>query len=618
MEYSSGMLALLHNSIEYERLHHKLHRFNPLKILRVDKFEIRHSNVISWLLDPNENHRLGSFFIQKLLSRILVKSENENLLEAYNLMSFMNYSFHDLEVLREVQTTNNKRIDILAVSERNKCVFLIENKYKSSESAGQLNNYLMFVQEQYHDYTIIPLFLTLDSTAPTNTAYFVSDYNDVLDILQSYLFINKEHIHRPVFDFLTYYMEVLEEELTRDEDDIELALDIYKEHKQVIDFLYASNNSTSNNRVIDQTVLTAVKQLTFDDKAVISGIYVKNKETINFIFQIGNSVLREAFLSFAEKNHMPENLYKAHIKVPHFILPEWKQLDEVIGTPKDNWWLNNALIIWFERTWNERIKLTIEVGPLEHTERLSFLTRLEENGLVIRSSAKQSGAMYTKIYTAYKKVANWADKEELASAMESLVKESHFKKTETAIAASINYLTGNEDPEEEAAGDGNSPSLVFKNVFQNFIKPLELTEACYNASYHKPSFILPEFKALEKHYGKPFKNWWLNNCLIMWFEKMYDGRMKFIIEVGPLESARRIVFLQELGKRGIAFQKNATSPSAMYSKIHTLTIPVDDWSDEQEISSKMTELYTDQRTKTVINSIIEHAEELSGQGTLPC
>jgi hypothetical protein len=80
-----------------------------------------------------------------------------------------------------VQTTNNKRIDILAISESQKLAVLIENKYKSSESDGQLQNYLNFVRDTYEGYTIIPIFLSLDGAVPSHADYFILDYGDILN-----------------------------------------------------------------------------------------------------------------------------------------------------------------------------------------------------------------------------------------------------------------------------------------------------------------------------------------------------------------------------------------------------------------------------------------------------
>lgn len=68
------------NNRDFEELNRKFNAFNPLKVLKVDSFEIRHSNVISWLLDTNGNHGLGSMFFEKLIGKLYMKSENDQLL----------------------------------------------------------------------------------------------------------------------------------------------------------------------------------------------------------------------------------------------------------------------------------------------------------------------------------------------------------------------------------------------------------------------------------------------------------------------------------------------------------------------------------------------------------
>lgn len=44
------------NNEPLEKLQLHLTAFNPLKVLKMNHYEIRHSNVLGWLLDPNENH----------------------------------------------------------------------------------------------------------------------------------------------------------------------------------------------------------------------------------------------------------------------------------------------------------------------------------------------------------------------------------------------------------------------------------------------------------------------------------------------------------------------------------------------------------------------------------
>lgn len=61
-------LIVLENNQEFQQLHQKLNQFNAFKVLKVDKFEIRHSNVLAWLMDPNANHKMGDYFLKRILS----------------------------------------------------------------------------------------------------------------------------------------------------------------------------------------------------------------------------------------------------------------------------------------------------------------------------------------------------------------------------------------------------------------------------------------------------------------------------------------------------------------------------------------------------------------------
>ena len=40
-------------------------RFNIFKVLKLDNYEIRHSNFLAWLLNPKETHNLGYEFIKE-------------------------------------------------------------------------------------------------------------------------------------------------------------------------------------------------------------------------------------------------------------------------------------------------------------------------------------------------------------------------------------------------------------------------------------------------------------------------------------------------------------------------------------------------------------------------
>ncbi|MFK7867447.1 MAG: PD-(D/E)XK nuclease family protein, partial [Alphaproteobacteria bacterium] len=51
------------NNADFSTLNAQLNRFNPIKIMKMESMEIRHSAILAWLLDPNENHGLGDHFL---------------------------------------------------------------------------------------------------------------------------------------------------------------------------------------------------------------------------------------------------------------------------------------------------------------------------------------------------------------------------------------------------------------------------------------------------------------------------------------------------------------------------------------------------------------------------
>ena len=44
--------------------------FNPFRVLKLEHYEIRHSNFLVWLLNPQESHGLRGVFLKKFLEKI--------------------------------------------------------------------------------------------------------------------------------------------------------------------------------------------------------------------------------------------------------------------------------------------------------------------------------------------------------------------------------------------------------------------------------------------------------------------------------------------------------------------------------------------------------------------
>src|SRR5690554_5379880 len=96
-----SVINFIVNNDKLELLKARVNSFNPLKILRVQDYEIRHSNVLAWVLDPNENHNLDDRILKRFLLRVLLSSSNNEVLESMDMVYMIQQtSFMDIKVKR--------------------------------------------------------------------------------------------------------------------------------------------------------------------------------------------------------------------------------------------------------------------------------------------------------------------------------------------------------------------------------------------------------------------------------------------------------------------------------------------------------------------------------------
>ncbi|GAB3056844.1 PD-(D/E)XK nuclease family protein [Salinicoccus sesuvii] len=99
----------------------KTSKFNAFETLGIVHTEIRHSNVLGWLMSPNEQHGIGGAFVEKIIQEI---ARNHNIEQyGHDPLQMLLWDYHDLVVRREW-----RNIDLIAISEANKLMLVIENK----------------------------------------------------------------------------------------------------------------------------------------------------------------------------------------------------------------------------------------------------------------------------------------------------------------------------------------------------------------------------------------------------------------------------------------------------------------------------------------------------------
>ncbi|MBR2585868.1 MAG: PD-(D/E)XK nuclease family protein, partial [Thermoguttaceae bacterium] len=85
-------------------------KFNLFDVLDIAMFEIRHSSMLAWLLDPNENHGLDDSVLRGFIQYIVNSYSNDT----DTLFSTLLMSCQDFTVSREWNDKQRQRIDILA------------------------------------------------------------------------------------------------------------------------------------------------------------------------------------------------------------------------------------------------------------------------------------------------------------------------------------------------------------------------------------------------------------------------------------------------------------------------------------------------------------------------
>ncbi|MFS0929615.1 PD-(D/E)XK nuclease family protein [Enterococcus durans] len=253
-----------------ERLSKWTGKTNIFQILKLSKNEIRHSNFLAFLFAPNETHNLSDEFFKMFLKRYI--DSNDDTKAAINYFDALLNSYEDLIVYRE-----NKNIDILLVSEKNKIVVCIENKILSSESRGQLNKYQRYIERNYSNYKKIFVFLTPDGNEPTNPNWGIITYKDIVEILEQ--LIQKNSMEKKVYYLIKDYVDILRRDVGMDDEIKEIVRKIYQQHKEALDLIF--ENIPDNLSLMSELYIEALEQIAKENEIIFDPKY-SGKSIVRF------------------------------------------------------------------------------------------------------------------------------------------------------------------------------------------------------------------------------------------------------------------------------------------------------------------------------------------------
>ena len=217
-----------------EGIESRFDEFNAFDVLKIANNEIRHSNVLAWLMNPNENHGLGDAFLKKFVQSIFLRNSQNLEFVKHSLIDISLFDYDDFIIRREWHN-----IDILTVSEENRFVVVIEHKIGSKESEHQLNKYKKIVDDEFSDYDKIFLFLAATGDQPSDYKnWVIVDYSFILDIIGNIIYRKGEFISESIRLFITQYMQILRRDIVGDAELERVCREIYNKHQKALDLIF--------------------------------------------------------------------------------------------------------------------------------------------------------------------------------------------------------------------------------------------------------------------------------------------------------------------------------------------------------------------------------------------
>ena len=225
------LLASLITDDEFERIQLVLKEPNIFSALAVHRMEIRHSNFIGYLIDPNENHGLKDLVLKKVLRGIFnsCKNNNRSIFDA----DYLDYS--NVEIRREW-----RNIDILIILSKD--IIVIENKIDSVDHSNQLDRYKEIAEKSFSGKIITYVYLTPFGDDPkdelSKTNYINYSYKEISKIIETIISLYRNSLSEKIYFYLSDYLTVLKRELLMEDTLNEDARKVYIKHKKALDFIF--------------------------------------------------------------------------------------------------------------------------------------------------------------------------------------------------------------------------------------------------------------------------------------------------------------------------------------------------------------------------------------------
>lgn len=345
-EEREALQNFLMDTDEIDQIEEKTSKFNAFETLGVVNKEIRHSNVLGWLMTPNEQHGLGEAFIKKMIQEI-TKIYGNTFLDHESLQLLL-WDYHDLIVRREW-----RNIDLLTISESNKFIVVIENKIWSKESKHQLKKYQEIIQNEFPEYQKLFIYLTPFGDEASNSDLWKSlSYTQIIEMIESSLTLKENVMETSVKLFVQQYIETLRRYVVGDHELEKACRDIYFKHRKALDLIFEFKpDINSEVRVMLEEII---------------------KDRPNLILDLSN----KTYIRFTTE-----------------------AIDQAIPKKGKGWTSTYRILLFEFQNYKNKLTLKFIIGPGEEAIRKHIYEIATRNTSVFKSRNNQFKPVYTTIYS---------------------------------------------------------------------------------------------------------------------------------------------------------------------------------------------------------------------------
>lgn len=230
----SDLARLIIGNDKFELVEKELKTFCPFEAVGVIRQEIRHSNFLSYILDPNRPHNFGSSYLEALMTIVSQNGMDDLGVSTIGLSPF---DVHLSEWDGARVSKEWRRIDLLIEVPTEKLVVAIELKIDASEHGNQLIKYANTVQKNWPapDWRHVFLYLTKNADEASDSRWMNLSLEDVVSAFEREA--TRQVGSAEAREMVKSYLKMLRRHHLSNPDLEDLASQLWAKHRDALEYL---------------------------------------------------------------------------------------------------------------------------------------------------------------------------------------------------------------------------------------------------------------------------------------------------------------------------------------------------------------------------------------------